>query len=234
MNKLMAIFFVMVFSNLALSQQPRYRMILPPTPPQPPALNNTVQPQIANQNINFNTGSNISGFGVNSGGFNVNSGGIQGTIQYTQNNTPGMQISLLYQLPMATQFQYNFNQSGFNQGGFNQGGFNQGGFNQSGFNQSGNMSGQPIGVNNPFYQMAMQGITAGVSGSAFQSGSMNMGGQYMRFGQFGGNQFGNNQFGNNQFGFGNQFGNNQFGFNNQFNNNQFGFGGVFNNGGNGL
>ena len=218
MNKLMAIFFVMIFSNLALSQQPRYRMILPPAPPQPPALNNTVQPQIANQNINFNTGSNISGFGggfgVNSGGFNVNSGGIQGTIQYTQNNTPGMQISLLYQLPMATQFQYNFNQGGFNQGGFNQGG---------------NMNGQPIGVNNPFYQMAMQGITAGVSGSAFQSGSMNMGGQYMRFGQFGGNQFGNNQFG-----FGNQFGNNQFGFNNQFNNNQFGFGGGFNNGGNGL
>jgi hypothetical protein len=36
-------------------------------------------------------------------------------------------------------------------------------------------------MNNPFYQMAMQGIISGVGGSAFQSG----GG-----GQFGGGQFG--------------------------------------------
>ena len=81
------------------------------------------------------------------------------------------------------------------------------------------MSGRPIGFDNPYYQMAMQGITAGVSGSAFSSG-----------GQFGGGQFGYGQFG--QFNNGG-FGNNQFG-NNQFGNNQFGFGGGFNNGGNGL
>ena len=32
----------------------RYRMILPPAPPPPGPLNNTVQAQIANQNLNFN------------------------------------------------------------------------------------------------------------------------------------------------------------------------------------
>lgn len=242
MHNLLAILFLVIFSNFVLCQQPRYRYILPPTPPQPPALNNTVQPQIANQNINFNTGNSFSGFGINGGGFSSNSGGIQGTIQYTQNNTPGMRISSLYQLPSITQFQqgvslygqvggnmfgqnanqfgnngFNQNGNGFNQnvGGFGQNnfgnnGFVQGGFGNNAFNQNGNrMSGQPIGVDNPFYQMAMQGITAGVSGSAFQSGGMNN--------LF--NQFGNNQLNNNQFG---------------INNNQFGFGGGFNNGGNGL
>ena len=210
MNKILTIIFVIFISNFALSQEPRYRFILPPRPLQPPALNNTVQTQIANQNINFNTNNNInvfsgggfSGGGFSGGGFNANYGGIQGTIQYTQNNTPGIKISLLYQLPIATQFQ-----NGFNQNGFNQNGFNQNGFNQNGFNQNNNMNGQPIGINNPFYQMAMQGITAGVSGSAFQSGSIN-----------------NQTFRNNGF---NQFNGNQF-------NNQFGFGVGFNNGGNGL
>ena len=190
MNKILTIIFVIFISNFALSQEPRYRFILPPRPLQPPALNNTVQTQIANQNINFNTNNNInvfSGGGFSGGGFNANYGGIQGTIQYTQNNTPGIKISLLYQLPIATQF--------------------QNGFNQNGFNQNNNMNGQPIGINNPFYQMAMQGITAGVSGSAFQSGSIN-----------------NQTFRNNGF---NQFNGNQF-------NNQFGFGVGFNNGGNGL
>ena len=190
------IVFFLILSFPLHAQNVKYRF-LPPSPSLPPPLNNTVSPQLANQNINFNSGNNINGFGIN-GGFNVNSGGIQGTIQYTQNNTPGLQISYLYQLPTATQFQYNLNQGGFNQGGFNQ------------FN---NMSAQPIGVNNPFYQMAMQGITAGVSGSAFQSGG--------GFGQFlnnnGFNQFNNN----NRF---NQFGNNGF----------VQFGGGFNNGGNGL
>lgn len=241
MNKSLAFLVLIFVSNVSLSQEPRYRFILPPRPSQPPALNNTVQPQIANQNINFNTGNSASGFGIG-GGFSTNSGGIQGTIQYTQNNTPGTRISLLYQLPSTTQFQQGVglygqvggNMFGQNVNQFGNNGFGQNGFGNNGFNQNNNrMSGQPIGVDNPFYQMAMQGITAGVSGSAFQSGGYNMGGQMYRngaFGQFGGNQFGNNQFGNNQFG------NNQFGFN-QFNNNQFGFGqfgGGFNNGGNGL
>ena len=110
--------FLIIFE--ILSQ--KYRVILPPAPPQPSALNNTVQAQIANQNINFNTGSSISG-----GGVNANSGGIQGTGQYTQNNTFGSQLSFLYQLPTATQFQ----QGGFGQGG---GGFGQGG---GGFGQGG-------------------------------------------------------------------------------------------------
>ena len=178
MNKLLAISFLTFVSNFAISQEPRYRFILPPRPPQPAALNNTVQAQISNQNINFNTGSSISGVGggnIGGGGFNSNSGGIQGTGQVTQNNTPGSQLSFLYQLPTATQFQQG---GGFGQGG---GGFGQGG---GGFGQGGNTGGQALGMNNPFYQMAMQGIMAGVGVSAFQSG-----------GQFGGGQFGGGQFG---------------------------------------
>lgn len=194
------ILILLIFANFSLSQQPRYRFILPPAPPQPPALNNTIKPQIANQNINFNTSSNTNGFG----GFNSNYGGIQGTIQYTQNNTPGYQISNLYQLPLATHFQQNNQFSVFNQFGNNNtnNGFSQfsNNINNGMFNQ--NNTGLPIGINNPFYQMAMQGITAGISGSAFQSGG--------GFGQF----LNNNQFNNN----------NMF---NQFN-------GGFNNGGNGL
>ena len=81
----------------------RYRMILPPAPPPPGPLNNTVQAQIANQNLNFNTGSSSSGgqTGIGGGGaFQQSTGGIQGTSQYTQNNAPGMQISQLYQIPL--------------------------------------------------------------------------------------------------------------------------------------
>lgn len=196
------ILILLIFANFSLSQEPRYRFILPPRPSQPPALNNTVQPQIANQNINFNTSNNTNGFS-GFGGFNVNNGGIQGTMQYTQNNTPGYQISNLYQLPLATQFQQNNQFSGNNINNM---------FNNNGFNQ--NNAGSAIGINNPFYQMAMQGIMSGVNGSAFQSGNV--------FGQFNGlNNFNNN---------GNRF--NQFGI---FNNNGFNqIGGGFNNGGNGL
>ena len=226
--------FLIIFE--ILSQ--KYRVILPSTPPQPPALNNTVQAQIANQNINFNTGSSISGGGgFGGGGFQQNTGGIQGTAQYTQNNAPGIQISQLYQLPIATQYQQGgfgqggggfgqggggFGQGGggFGQGGggFGQGGGNitmSGGFGQGGggFGQSGGV--QAIGMNNPFYQMAMQGIMSGVGGSAFQSGGGgNMGGQNMRGIQFGGGNMGGG-FGQFSGGFGQ-------------------FGGGFNNGGNGL
>lgn len=196
------ILILLIFTNFSLSQEPRYRFILPPRPSQPPALNNTVQPQIANQNINFNTSNSTNGFS-GFGGFNVNNGGIQGTMQYTQNNTPGYQISNLYQLPLATQFQQNNQFNGNNINNM---------FNNNGFNQ--NNAGSAIGINNPFYQMAMQGIMSGVNGSAFQSGNV--------FGQFNGlNNFNNN---------GNRF--NQFGI---FNNNGFNqIGGGFNNGGNGL
>ena len=228
MNKLLAIVFLAFISNFAMSQEPRYRFILPPRPPQPPALNNTVQSQIANQNINFNTSNNINGIG-GIGGFNANSGGVQGTAQYTQNNTPGSQLSFLYQLPSATQFQggggFGQGGGGFGQGG---GGFGQGG---GGFGQGGGGFGQggggvqAIGMNNPFYSMAMQGIMAGVGVSAFQSGGQFGGGFNNGGGQFGGGQFGGGNMGGNmggQFGGGNIGG--LFG----------GFGGGFNNGGNGL
>ena len=108
----------------------KYRVILPPRPQQPPALNNTVQAQIANQNVNFNTSNSISGGGVGgvgggAGAFNANSGGISGTGQFTQNNSPGSQISALYGIPLAT------GGAGGGQGG---GGFGQagGGFGQGG------------------------------------------------------------------------------------------------------
>ena len=208
MKKIIVTFLFFIIAST--SQAQKYRNILPPRPPFPPALNNTVQSQIANQNINFNTSSNINGIGGGGiGGFNANSGGIQGTTQYTQNNTPGSQLSFLYQLPSATQFQQGG--GGFGQGGgggFGQGGGNMGG---GGFGQGGGGV-QAIGMNNPFYSMAMQGIMAGVGVSAFQSGG--------GFGQFGGGNMGGGGFG--QFGGGNIGG--QFG----------GFGGGFNNGGNGL
>ena len=245
----------------SLSNAQKYRVILPPRPQQPPALNNTVQSQIANQNVGFNTQSQVNGFGgggigQGGGGFQANSGGLQGTGQVTQNNAPGSQLSFLYQLPTATQFQPGgggFGQAGggggFGQGaggqgaggfgqnagggGFGQGGggggFGQGGggfggggssFGQGGggggFGQGGGTGGQAIGMDNPFYQMAMQGIMSGVGGSAFQSGGGgNMGGG--GFGQQGGGQFGGGQFGGGQFGGGGfgqgggQFGGGQFG-----------------------
>jgi hypothetical protein len=203
MNKLLTISFLTFVSNFAISQESRYRFILPPAPPAPPALNNTVKAQISNQNINFNTGSSSSiGGGFGGGGFQQNTGGIQGTAQYTQNNTPGMQISQLYQIPLSTgggvmnsggqfgggQFgggQFGGGQFGggqFGGGQFGGGQFGGGQFGQGGgVGQFGGTGGQAVGMNNPFYQMAMQGIISGVGGSAFQSG----GG-----GQFGGGQFG--------------------------------------------
>ena len=80
---------------------------------------------------------------------------------------------------------------GFGQGG---GGFGQGG--GGGFGGGGGTGGQAIGMDNPFYSMAMQGIMSGVGGSAFQSGGGgNMGGQGGGgFGQ-GGGQFGGGGFG---------------------------------------
>jgi hypothetical protein len=192
MRKIIVTFLFFIIAST--SQAQKYRIILPLTPPSPPALNNTVKSQIANQNINFNTGSIFSGGGGFGGsGFQQNTGGIQGTAQYTQNNSPGMQISQLYQIPLST------GSSAMGNGGFGQGG----GFGQAGV--------QAIGMNNPFYQMAMQGIMSGVGGSAFQSGGGgNMGGQNMR-GGFSGGQFGGNIGGQNMGGVFGQFGG---GFNN--------------------
>jgi hypothetical protein len=215
-----------------LSNAQKYRVILPPRPPQPPALNNTVQSQIANQNVGFNTQNQINGFGgggFGGGGIQASSGGIQGTAQFTQNNSPGSQISALYGIPISSGgpvvggFGQGGGGGGFGQGGgFGGGGFGQGGGGQfgqggggfgggqfgqggggGGFGQGSGTGGQAVGMNNPFYQMAMQGIMSGVGGSAFQSGGGgNMGGQNMA-GGFGGGQFGGGQFGGGQFG---QFG----------------------------
>jgi len=201
MNKLLAIVLVLFSSNHVSSQEPRYRFLLPPRPYQSPALNNTIQPQLANQNINFNTNNTINIFGMN-GGFNNSSGGTQGTLQYTQNNTPGMRISQLYQLPISN----NNTLNNFNMG-----------FRNSSTMQFATNS-QPIGFDNPYYQMAMQGILSGVGGLTFQNNNIYLGSQF--------GQLGNNQFNRNQYPFG-QFGNFQL----NGNQNSFGqFGIGFNNG----
>ena len=82
---------------------------------------------------------------------------------------------------------------GFGQGGG--GGFGQGG-GGGGFGQGGGTGGQAVGMDNPFYAMAMNGIMPGLSGSAFQSGGGgNMGGQ-------GGGNMGGGGFGQGGGGFG--------------------------------
>ena len=195
----------------------KYRIVLPPAPKQPPPLNNTVQSQLANQNVNVNSQSQINGFGGagfggagfgggSGGGFQASSGGIQGTAQFTQNNSQGSQISTLYGIPLVT------GGMGGAQGGFGGGGFGQGGgFGGGGFGQGGGfgggggmgMSGTPIGADNPFYQMAMQGISAGVTGSAFSSGGQFGNSSFGPGGGFGGGGFGqggnNLQMANQQF-----------------------------------
>ena len=155
----------------------KYRVILPPRPQQPPALNNTVQSQIANQNVGFNTSSSITGgggggFGQGGGGFQANSGGIQGTGQVTQNNTPGSQLSFLYQLPTATQFQPGG-------GGFGQAG-GGGGFGQGAGAQGGGGFGQNAG-----------GGGFGQGGGGFGGGGFGGGGQFGGGGFGGKGGFGN-------------------------------------------
>ena len=162
----------------------KYRVILPPRPQQPPALNNTVQSQIANQNVGFNTSSSITGgggggFGQGGGGFQANSGGIQGTGQVTQNNTPGSQLSFLYQLPTATQFQPGG-------GGFGQAG-GGGGFGQGAGAQGGGGFGQNAGGG---------GFGQGGQGGGFGQGGGGFGQGGGGFGQGGGGFGGKGGFGN--------------------------------------
>mgnify|MGYP000674078989 CR=1 FL=1 len=75
MIKIIIIFLLLIIASN--SQAQKYRIILPLNPPSPPALNNTVKSQIANQNINFNTSSNINGIG----GGGIGGGGDLVTIQ---------------------------------------------------------------------------------------------------------------------------------------------------------
>ena len=164
----------------------RYR-VMPPRPPQPGPLNNTVNSQLANQNINFNTGSSGSTNGIG-GGASFSSGGISGTAQTTQVNTPGNIISQLYGIngPMGTM---TGNASGGVQGGFGGGGggfsggggggFSGGGGGGNGGTNTGFMPGTttPSGYdpfNNPYFQMATGSIGGGGFGGAgggFQGGS---------------------------------------------------------------
>jgi hypothetical protein len=252
----------------------RYRMVLPPRPPQPPALQNTAS-QLANGVNNQNVTSQQQA-GAGAFGGNVSSGGsAQTSVNYQYSNAPGTQISTLYGIPLSSVpggstvngagaqggnpllQGNNFQQAGNLAGGLNGaglsgtgvgaggGGFGQGqqggiggaggfglgggaggagGFGQGGggggFGQGGGggSGGQAVGMDNPFYQMAMQGIMSGVGGSAFQSGGGAMGGMGMGgmgmggmgMGGMGGGGFGGGQFGGGGFG-GGGFGGKAFG-----------------------
>ncbi|MFN5291683.1 MAG: hypothetical protein ACK5E4_16460 [Planctomycetia bacterium] len=209
-----------IIPGVSLAQ--RYR-VMPPRPPQPGPLNNTVNAQLANQNINFNTGSSGSTNGIG-GGASFNSGGISGTAQTTQVNTPGNIISQLYGIngPMGTM---TGNASGGVQGGFGGGGgqfgggggqFGGGGFGGGGGGFGGGGGGfggggggstmtgflpgttTPSGYdpfNNPYFQMA----TGSIGGGGFGGG----GGGFQGGGFQGGG--GGMQFGGGGFGGGGQF-----------------------------
>ena len=235
-RKLKLLGFGVMVSSLAasilvpgVSLAQRYR-VMPPRPPQPGPLNNTVNAQLANQNINFNTGSsgNTNGLG---GGASFQSGGISGTAQTTQVNTPGNIISQLYGIngPMGTM---TGNASGGVQGGFGGGG---GGFQGGGFSGGGGFGGggggfggggggmntgfmpgttTPSGYdpfNNPYFQMATGSIGGGGfggGGGGFQGGGFQGGGGGMQFGGggFGGGFQGGGQFQGGFGGGGMQFG----------------------------
>jgi hypothetical protein len=82
---MLKVFIVFLFlSSIAFGQNIKYRY-LPPKPSNPPALNNTVNPQLANQNINFNSGNLFR-----------TTPQITGTFQLTQINTPATRINYLY------------------------------------------------------------------------------------------------------------------------------------------
>ena len=73
----------LMLTSVCFGQNVKYRY-LPPTPKTPIALNNTVNPQLANQNINFNSG-NLFG-----------NPQITSTFQFTQVNNPASRINYLY------------------------------------------------------------------------------------------------------------------------------------------
>lgn len=68
---------LLLFTNISYGQTYRF---MPLRPVVPPALNNTISPQLANQNINFTFPA------------------VSGTISYTQINTPQLRINQLYGL----------------------------------------------------------------------------------------------------------------------------------------
>ena len=111
-------------SSSIFAQNVKYRY-LPPKPNNPSMLNNTINSQLANQNINFNSGALFSPQ-------------ISGTLQFTQINNPANRINNLYGFSNQPNFisQNNFSQSYT--------GFLKGTTTPSGYNP----------FNNPYYQMA--------------------------------------------------------------------------------
>ena len=128
-----------LFASVCYGQNPKYRAFMPYTQNNKVALNNTVSPQLANQNINFNTGNNNI-YGSYAGQFNT--GGINGTIQYTQVNTPGYRISQIYNLPYGNNIYPYYQRTGFS---------------------------SLIGSDNPYFQMATQGIGSTMNFNVYQN-----------------------------------------------------------------
>jgi len=104
------IFFILLTST-SFAQNVKYRY-LPPKPNSPPSLNNTINPQLANQNINFNSGNLF------------NNPQITGTFQFTQVNNPANRINYLYGFNNQPNYQPNYNNTGFLTGTITPSGYN--------------------------------------------------------------------------------------------------------------
>jgi len=79
----------------------RYRMILPPRPPQPPALNNMTQSQLGT-GVNNQSVQSTQAAGNGNGAGIANSGSAQTSVNYQYSTAPGTQISTVFGIPMAT------------------------------------------------------------------------------------------------------------------------------------
>ena len=115
--------FFLVLSFSLYAQDVRYRY-LPPKPSLPPSLNNTVNPQLSNQSINFNSG-NLFG-----------NPQITGTFQFTQVNNPANRINYLYGFNNQPNY---YNNTGFLTGTTTPSGYNP--FNNPYYQMATNMIG---------------------------------------------------------------------------------------------
>lgn len=115
------LFFLLASTSFAQNVKYRY---LPPHPKNASSLNNTVNPQLANQNINFNSGNLF------------NNPQITGTFQFTQVNTPANRINYLYGFNNQPNYQ---NNTGFLAGTTTPSGYNP--FNNPYYQMATNMIG---------------------------------------------------------------------------------------------
>lgn len=135
MTKTFCFVVFLLLSSICYGQNPKYRYFLPNTKQNQIPLNNTIIPQLANQNINYNLVNNYyNGLPTN--------GGLSGTFQYTQVNTPGYRISQIYNLPYGNNIYPYYQRNGFS---------------------------SLIGSDNPYFQMATQGIGSTMNFNIYQN-----------------------------------------------------------------